>query len=681
MPDEQLTREIFGNIDSVSKLVFYALSTISLACFSYGVVRRVRHWRSGRPSGEPIDWKGAAWRLARVVLSQQTLRRSRPIAGRMHAMMFWGFTVLFVGTVLVAIEHYAAALLGREPTDPLFHKGLYYAIFEMTLDLFGLIFLAGVIWFAIRRFRGSSSMAHHISDWFVIGALIALGTTGYVVEGARLIYEPSRLPGVSPVGWLCSEVMRAAGLGAESAAAVHWGLWWFHAVVALGLVAAIPYCRLWHALAGMIRLAAADRELGQMAPVTIEELEATGFVGVGKKEDFSRLQLIEIDACVSCGRCEDVCPAFEAGKPLSPRNVVQDLRHSIDAAKEETDLAGNVVGEETLWSCTACSACVDVCPLGVRPLTFITDLRRFLVGEGRISGAPATALSKMQRTGNPWGLPQQDRMQWAEGLEVPTVDENPDFDWLFWVGCAATFDRRTQKVARAIVQLLNKADISFAVLGTKERCTGESARRMGDEFVFQELAATNIENLQQHRVRRVVTHCPHCLNSLRRDYPQFGGEWEIVHHSELLAELIAEGRLQVPGEFSGKVTFHDPCYLARVQEISDAPRDVLKQAMAASDSESLQELPRNREQTACCGAGGGRMWFDDAPEDRIGKGRIDEIVATGAETVAVGCPFCLTMLSDGLAARGAEVKVLDIAEILADGLSTPATASEKGTPA
>ncbi|MBT6449449.1 MAG: (Fe-S)-binding protein [Verrucomicrobiales bacterium] len=391
-----------------------------------------------------------------------------------------------------------------------------------------------------------------------------------------------------------------------------------------------------------------------MEPISMEEVEETGEVGVGRLEQFTRLDLLRLDACVSCGRCEDLCPAHEAGKPLSPRDLVQDLRTHMEGAAPAA-LHGETIGAETLWACTTCNACNDICPLGVRPADYITDLRRYLIGEGELRGAPATSLQKMQRAGNPWGLPAQDRLKWADGLDVPTVADNPDFDVLYWVGCSAAYDRRTMKVARAVAQLLQRAQVNFAVLGPEERCTGESARRMGDEFLFQELAATNIETFTKHNVKKIVTHCPHCLNSLRQDYPQFDGHYEVIHHTQFLGELVAANKLKAAAVMNESVTYHDPCYLARVNGITEAPRALLPE---------ITEMPRHGCQTACCGAGGGRMWFDDPAEERTGSGRITEALDTGAKTVAVSCPFCLTMMTDGVAAKNDQVKVRDVSELM-----------------
>jgi Fe-S oxidoreductase len=275
----------------------------------------------------------------------------------------------------------------------------------------------------------------------------------------------------------------------------------------------------------------------------------------------------------------------------------------------------------------------------------ITDMRRFLIGEGALRGSPAQALQKTERAGNPWGLPATDRLAWAAGLDVPLASSQRDFEVLYWVGCAAAYDRRVQKVARSVVRLLQAAKVNFAVLGPEEKCTGESARRMGDEFLFQQLAEQNVETLSRHGVRRIVAHCPHCVNSLRNDYPQVGGNYEVVHHSQMLAELVRDGRLapkKIDNSIHGSVTYHDPCYLARVSGVTEPPRSILAETPIA-------ELPRNRRQTSCCGAGGGRMWFDDPPAQRVGQSRVQEIAAAGVNTVAVACPFCMIMLSDGLA--------------------------------
>ena len=654
---EGLSREIFGNLDGGSRAVFYLLAFVSCAVFLWGIWRRVRLWRRGRPDNESINWRRACHNIRTRVLAQRSLRGSRPRASCAHRMLFWGFLALLIGTILVGIEHYGAAMAGKEAVSPLFHKGLYYVIYEITMEIFGLLLVGGAAWFVGRRFRADSSMEHRAADWLVIFSLVVLGVTGYLIEGLRIIRENTPLPGISFVGYGCSKVFAFGGVDQSNVSSIHFGLWWFHSIVAFGFIAALPFCRLAHAVAGVLSLAASPRPLGHMEPVTMAEVEETGEVGVGRLEQFERRDLLRLDACVSCGRCEDLCPAHEAGKPLSPRDLVQDLRGYMEAVSPGA-LHGETIGAETLWACTTCNSCADICPLGVRPVDYITDLRRHLISEGELRGAPAMSLQKMQRAGNPWGLPAQDRLAWADGLKVPTVQDNPGFDVLYWVGCSAAYDRRVMKVARAVAQLLQRAQVSFAVLGPEERCSGESARRMGDEFLFQELATANIHTFGKYGVKKIITHCPHCLNSLRQDYPQFDGHYEVMHHTQFLGELVAAGKLKAAAGMNGTVTYHDPCYLARVNDIAEAPRQLLPA--------SMNEMPRHGCHAGCCGAGGGRMWFDDPVQERIGTNRITEALDTGAKTVAVSCPFCLTMMSDGLAAKDAGVQVCDIAELMAE---------------
>ena len=692
----QPTRETFGNIPQSSVILFYGLTVLAMGIFAYGIWRRFRLWRQGMPVGLQELVTGNLKQIGEKLrprlrqllvdgLGQKRVR-GRGLPSWAHAALFAGFMMLFLGTTLLEIDH-----LGSGISQALhFHRGTYYVIYEFTMDLFGLLLLAGSVLFFWRRLRRPASLGHRATDWYVLLSFLAIGLSGYVVEGLRMAWQQPTGLGAhcSPVGLLVAKGF--SGLTESSARLAHLGVWWFHALLVFGFIASIPFTRLLHMIAGPLNLFLARPALGEMIPVTLEEVETTERIGVGAINHFHQQQLLSLDACMECGRCEEACPAFATGKPLSPKKVVQDLRELMtlsltDHGSRRTETQGQAappqpralhdatISAETLWSCTACSACVQVCPVRIDPLTLITDLRRNRVGEGALSGTAATALRRMQSSGNPWGLPALERANWSEGIGAPTVKENPQFEVLYWIGCAGSFDRRAQRVARAVVKLLKHANVNFAILGREEKCTGESARRLGDEFLFQELAQANIATLSKYQVRKILTHCPHCLNSLRKDYPQFGGRYEIIHHSQFLEQLLAEKKLTVDRGAkvaeAGAVTYHDPCYLARVNGIHDAPRSVLQTALAAgvAPTAGLREMPRHREKTSCCGAGGGRMWMEEDPAKRVSTVRAQEALATGAKTVAVGCPFCLTMMTDGVAAQGGEgLRVLDLAEMLVE---------------
>ena len=686
------TRETFDNLPHGSVVFFYCLTGLTMAVFAYGVWQRFKLWRQGAPIGVRelvaggfkqicTKLKPGLRRLLMDGLGQKRVR-GRGLPSTAHLALFTGFMVLLLGTSLLELDHIA----GWISKTLQFHHGTYYVIYEFTLDVFGLIFLAGCVLFFWRRMRRPASVGHRATDWYVIVSFLAIGITGYLVEGLRMVWQqPTGMAAhCSPVGlWISHWFPGMTEAGARSA---HRLVWWIHGLLVFGFIASLPFTRLLHIIAGPLNLFFARGELGKMLPVTMAEVEKTERIGVSAIEHFNQQQLLSLDACMECGRCEEACPAFATDKPLSPKKVVQDLKGLMTlnltqpaargtpaaAASPRRALHDETIQIETLWSCTTCNACARVCPVRIDPVTLLTDLRRNRVGEGALSGTAATTLRRMQSSGNPWGLPAAERANWADGLGVPTAKENPGFEVLYWVGCAGSYDRRAQRVARAFVKLLKQANVNFAILGHEEKCTGDSARRLGDEFLFQELAQENIATLARYHVRQIVTPCPHCLNSLVKDYAQFGGNYEVIHHTQFLERLLAEGRLKVEGAAtaSGAVTYHDPCYLARVHGIHQSPRALLQTASANSNSPAndLHEMPRNREKTFCCGAGGGRMWMEEKPKQRVSTVRAKEALATGAQTVAVGCPFCLTMMTDGVAAQTDSSRVMDVAEILAERL-------------
>ena len=648
------TREVFGNIAPWMQVVFFAMILASFAWLAWQLEDRRRRWRKGRRPGFERDWRVWLERLVVYALAQKRVHR-KSWGALLHLLLFSGFLVLTIGTTLLAIAH-------DGPYN--FHHGWYYLIYELTMDVFGVAFILGCLLAMYRRaFRKPPSLGHNRSDWWLLCLLLSLGITGFAVETLRMHYTQVQAPIAhwSTVGWLIdTSLLRGMSLGAAKSA--HLAVWWLHAILVGLLFATLPVNRFLHIITGPLNIATRpNRPMGALVPLTMEEVEQTGRTGVNQLADFTQSQLLSLDACMECGRCEEACPATASGKPLSPKAVVVDLRRLMSLGGGDVHES---IRDETLWSCTMCQACVQECPVLIGHVDLISDMRRDLIGEGKLSGPPARSLQQIGNQANPYGRPNADRLAWAEGLDVPTVETNPDFEYLFWVGCAASFDPRAQKVARATAELLKKAGVNFAVLGKEESCTGDPARRIGDEFLFQERAQTNIETLTRRKVRKIVTPCPHCHNTLKNEYPQFGGTYEVQHHASLLAELVQSGRLpnETKTDGVGPITLHDPCYLARVNGETEATRRVI----GAATSAQVREMPRSGKKTFCCGAGGGRMWFEELPEQRVSRLRAEEAVATGAQTLATACPFCLNMMTDGMAgtAGGEEVKVLDIAELL-----------------
>lgn len=656
------TREVFGNISPVMQGAFYALMLLSLGLMVYGVFRRVRLWRQGQSGGHETDRRLWLKRFALYVLAQKRVLR-RSLGGVLHLLLFSGFVVLTIGTTLLFISH-------AGPID--FHHGWYYLLYEATMDVFGVAFCLGCVLALYRRaFRRPASLGHEASDWALLALLLAIGVTGFLIEGLRIRYtavvpEHGRW---SVVGWAVAGLF--AGVPLDAARVMHLVLWWSHAVMVAGLFVVIPHSRMLHVLIAPAQIATRSaRPMGALQPITMEQVERDERIGVGAVGHFTSQQLMSLDACMACGRCEEACPAFASGKPLSPKQVVLDLRKLMEQSAGAAEghapaLHGRTIAAETLWACTMCNACVRQCPVLIGHVDLIADMRRHLVGEGEIAGPPAAALRHLGSRFNPHGRPEAEREEWMHGLDLPTVETNPGFEVLLWVGCAAAFDPRARKIARALAQLMQHAKVNFAVLGKRECCTGDPARRLGDEFLFQQLAETNIATLNELKPRRIVTPCPHCMNTIRHEYRQFGGEFEVVHHTQFLAELVEAGRLHAPSDADGRsITLHDPCYLARVNGETAAQRTLLPR-------EALREMPRHGERTFCCGAGGGRMWFEESPDQRVSRIRAAEAIETGATTVATACPFCLNMLSDAMAADPAAeargIKVMDVAELLING--------------
>ena len=653
-------RDTFWNVPGWAQIALYVGAVIAIAIFAYGMWQRVVLWRRGLPE-DRLD--RVPERLGRVVahaLGQvRTLSQAYP--GVMHAIMFWGFLALFMGTVL--------ATLDWDITLPLFGykllKGPFYLFYETVLDMFGLFFVIGLGMAVWRRFVQRPARIDATSRFaWVLTLLFVINVSGFVMEACRLaVVEPWWAPW-SPVGWALGRGLLALGLGEPGLRGLHLATWLFHFAVAFAFIAIIPHTYFVHLITTPLNIFFSRlRPQGALLPIlNIEEAES---LGVSKMEEFSWKRRLDFDACTMCGRCQAVCPAHLAGTPLSPKQIILKLRELMHHPDGKA-IHGETITPEELWACTTCNACVEACPAFIEIVDTIVDLRRYLsLSEGALPGTAGTSLQNMQRAGNPWGLAAADRLAWTEGLDVPRLQEGQEVEYLYWVGCSASYDRRNQAIARAVVKVLKAGGVSFAVM-PGEKCNGDAARRLGEEYTYQTLAAENVENLKRYRFRKVITACPHCFNTIGNEYRQFGGEFEVRHHSVVIAELVRAGRLRLTRPREELLTFHDSCYLGRYNGIFEAPRETLR----AIPGLQVVEMPRSRNKGLCCGGGGGHMWMEVRGERRINEIRVEEALTTRAKTVGTACPFCMAMVDLGRKVKGVEetLQVRDIAELVAEAL-------------
>jgi Fe-S oxidoreductase/nitrate reductase gamma subunit len=653
-------RDTFWNVPPWAQFLLYALSLVAIGVFALGLWQRVALWRDGKPESR---WDRLPERVALVVrhglLQGRTLSQRYP--GIMHALIFWGFCVLFLGTVLATLDYDIAVLL----FDAKLLKGPFYLVYELSLDAFGLFFVLGLAVALYRRFVQRPKRIDPTPHFAgILALLLVINVTGFVVEACRLAVVAPWWGPWSFGGFWLGQGLLALGLTEGGLRALHLGTWLFHFAVSFAFIAIIPYSYLVHLITTPLNIFFSRlRPQGELLPIpNIEEAES---LGVSKLEEFSWKRRLDFDACTMCGRCQAACPAYLAGTPLNPKQIILKLRGLMHHPDGKA-IHGDTITAGELWACTTCNACVEVCPAFIEIVDTIVDLRRYLaLSEGALPSTAGTSLQNMQRAGNPWGLSPAERLAWAEGLDVPRLAEGQEVEYLYWVGCSASYDRRNQAIARAVVKILRAAGVSFAVMA-EEKCNGDAARRLGEEYTYQTLATENVENLKRYRFRKVITACPHCFNTIGNEYRQFGGEFEVRHHSVVIAELLREGRLRLTRRREELLAFHDSCYLARYNSIVESPRETLR----AIPGLQLTEMPRNRKGGLCCGGGGGHMWMEIRGERRINEIRVEEALATRAQTVGTACPFCMAMIDLGRKVKGAEetLQVKDIAELVAEAL-------------
>jgi Fe-S oxidoreductase len=695
------TREVYWNVSQI--WLMYVLLLPTLGAAAYGIWRRVRLWRAGQPAVR-FDRLGERCALfARNALLQGRNNRDRFVA-LFHTGLFAGFIVLFMATTVVAI-HEDAKYVGL---DLPIMQGSFYLVFQsFIVDLFGLWVLIGVALAAWRRWSKKPRQLVYTDEasWILV-AIFVIVFTGFLVEGWRIAVTDDPWGRWSPVGYvlaLASDAVMSDG----AMTVIHRGSWWFHLVAAFGFIAWAPYTKMAHVLTSPLNVLTANLD-GPGTSLKSIDFEKAERLGINHLGDFTWKDLLDLDACTECGRCTAACPANTVGKALSPRDIILDLRKLMYAsekpllasiaARRAAEANGNgaaapaggegpaatipiidpatAVSPEALFQCTTCAACMESCPVHIEQMPKIIDARRFLVmEEAEFPEGMMAAVTSLESRQHPFSGTQFNRLDWAEGLDLDVMAEMDDpreAEVLFWVGCGGALVERNQATVRATAKLLQKAGVKFAILGREESCSGDPARRIGNEFLFEMLAKGNVETLNGYGVKQVVTSCPHCFNTFKNEYPQFGGRYQVHHHTQFLDDLVRRGKLAVPHDVlsrrQGKrVVFHDPCYLGRHNGEYDAPRRVLD---ATAPLVPRPEIERSRNNSFCCGGGGGMAFVDEPPTQRVNQERAQQLLDAEPDVVAVGCPFCTTMLEDGINARKGDrdVTVMDVAQLLLEAV-------------
>jgi len=674
--EPEVGRVVFGNVPAPLKAVFYLSVAAFMATSLYLFSLRARNWARGTADDRTGRWRERVSRLSEG-LRMRTLLEDRA-AGLMHAMVYYGFIVLFLGTITLEVHNLA-------PQSLKFLEGAVYLGYSFVLDLAGLVYLGGLGWAFARRWvqrpwrlRGKTKP----EDGWILFTLALIGISGFLVEGARIAWMGTPdFERWSFVGYPLSFLFGA------DAGTWHRVLWVAHAATFFAFLVVLPTTKLRHMITSPANmfLGPAERRKGAMKPMpNLMETDLETF-GASVVSELTWKQLFDTDACTVCGRCTAVCPANATGKALDPREIVMKVGEVSAASgnppvSTPVSLASGIsitsdnlferITTDELFACTTCRACDEVCPVDIEILDKILDMRRYkTLMESDFPAELGKAYMSLESQGNPWGMPQSSRADWAKNLpiDVPILGEDKDTaEFLYWVGCAGSFDDRNVAVTKAVATLLEAAGVDYAILGPREQCTGDPARRSGNEYLFQMAAMQNIETLDGHQVTKIITQCPHCLTTLGGDYRQFGGEYEVIHHSQLLAELVRRGDLDIDLS-DQRITYHDPCYLGRHNDIYLDPRELVAR------TGTLVEMGRSGTSSFCCGAGGARFFMEESTGKKVNVERSEEAVATGADTVAVACPFCFVMMDDGVKEVGAtDVTVKDLAMLLVENLRTTA---------
>lgn len=658
----------------LKNIIFIIVFFAAFAFLFYNVRRLISYLTIGKKENRFDNPAARIKNVIKIAFGQSKLLRD-PVAGIIHFLIFWGFMLFLVAVIESIIQGFYS------PFDLEF-LGPLQAVITVIKDIFGLLVILSVVFALYRRYilkidrlevgKEGKVDATLILTMILLVVLSMFGQSAAHIAKSGFIsaeYE------IYPISFQLASAFYESG--SSSAILCYEIFWWIHILVIFAFMNYLPYSKHLHVFSSIpnVYFNKLDENKYQLNSLNLEDENIEQF-GVSDVEHMTWKQLLDGYACTECGRCTAACPAANTGKTLSPRKIIVDIRHRLEEkapliinGKEvegitDKTLVHDFITDEELWACTTCNACVYECPVTIEHIDSIIDMRRNLVlMESQFPNELNTIFKNLETNFTPWAFNHQDRANWAEGMNIKTMAEDPNGEILFWVGCAGSFDERYKKVTKAFAQIMQKAGINFRILGTEEKCNGDTARRLGNEYLAQMLMQENIEVLNGYNVKKIVTGCPHCYNSIKNEFPQFGGKFEVVHHSEMIEELVNEGRIELKEEdVKSKVTFHDSCYLGRYNEIYDSPRNPLKSIHGLE----LVEMQRNKDKGFCCGAGGGRMFLEETEGQRINENRTEEALNTNADTIASACPFCMTMMTDGVKSfdKQDDVEVKDIAEII-----------------
>jgi len=661
---EIVTRPGFWNIPVWAIIGIYVIGIAACVICALGIRKSYLLWRAGKPYAMDKETKRRWGFFYREGLLQKRIVR-KPLGSRLHFWIFWGFVFLFFGTALAVLDWDIGKLIfGKQ-----FLAGGVYYFYKLILDIAGVVCLIGLGMAFYRRFiKEGRQFEKSMRFIYMLGSLAVIIITGYIVEALRLAAEQPAHAVWSPVGNFIAQVFYS-GMSKEQLEAQHLWVWIFHGLISLAFVALIPatyFSHMYKSPTSIYWQRTKPRGLLEK----IDDIEEQESFGISKFGQFSWHDRLNFDACVECGRCTSVCPVNRAGGPLDPREIILSLKKRMEEgySKSEDILVPDVVSKEALLSCTTCGACVEQCPSRIEIVNTIAQMRRSVgMEEGQFAEGVAKTLQNIQSVGNPWGLDPDERFAWAKDLDIPFAEPGVHYDILYWVGCSASYDKRNQKIARAMIKILRASGLSFAVMA-EEMCNAEYARRVGEEYLFQIQTQMNIENLRQYTFSRILAHCPHCFNTLKNDYPEFErGQFNVISHVQFIAEQMDAGRIKASLSEKERIAVHDACYYARYNQIINAPRFDLNK-VEGLETVNPKEWGCN---TTCCGAGGGQFWTDTDASERLNVIRLKAIVdTTGCDKVATSCPFCLSMFDSAKSQDKSlsEISIADVAEIIAKNL-------------